>query len=40
VVYLWQTDQWDAEWHRNYRFAQWQLSPSHQSLAASTPMSV
>ena len=39
VVYLWQTDQWDAEWYGKHRLDQWQLSHSQASPAASTATS-
>ena len=39
IVYLWQTDQWDAEWHQSFRLNQWRHSLSQASLAASIPMS-
>ena len=39
VVSAWQDDEWDAEWHRNYRLRQWQHSRSHPSLATSIPTS-
>ena len=37
VVSAWQDDEWDAEWHRNYRLHQWQHSRLHPSPATSTP---
>lgn len=39
VIAAWQDEEWDAEWHRNYRVYQWHHSRLHPSPATSTPTS-
>ena len=39
VIRIWQDDEWDADWHRNFRLTQWQHSHLQASLAGSIPTS-
>ncbi len=39
VVGAWQDDQWDADWHRNFRLSRWRHYRSQTSLATSTASS-
>jgi hypothetical protein len=39
VIRIWQLDEWDADWHKQFRLYQWQHSRSQASPAASTPTS-
>lgn len=39
LVGAWQDDQWDADWHRNFRLSRWRHYRSQTSLATSTALS-
>lgn len=39
VIRIWQDDEWDANWHRNFRLYQWQHSTLAAFQAQSIPMS-